>query len=87
MKISEKQVPIVAVAGASLAMAALFWMKSRISKNKALETASCEDKVVLITGCDSGFGELLAHRALDQGYTVVAACYTGTSVKTPFHSA
>lgn len=35
-----------------------------------------EDKYVYITGCDSGFGNLLA-RHLDQlGYCVIAGCYT-----------
>ncbi|XP_070831885.1 dehydrogenase/reductase SDR family member 9 [Chaetodon trifascialis] len=35
-----------------------------------------EDKYVYITGCDSGFGNLLA-RHLDQlGYHVIAGCYT-----------
>lgn len=35
-----------------------------------------EDKYVYITGCDSGFGNLLA-RHLDQlGYRVIAGCYT-----------
>ncbi|KAG9484341.1 hypothetical protein GDO78_009975 [Eleutherodactylus coqui] len=31
-------------------------------------------RAVLITGCDSGFGNLLAHRLLDLGFTVFAAC-------------
>lgn len=35
-----------------------------------------EDKYVYITGCDSGFGHLLA-RHLDQlGFRVIAGCYT-----------
>ena len=43
-------------------------------KKKA--TISPEGKCVLITGCDTGFGNLLTHKLLDAGYTVVAACYT-----------
>ena len=77
MNISEKQVPIVA--GAGLTLAALCWMKLRKSskeKEKVALEMSPQDKCVLITGCDSGFGELLAHRAIEAGYTVVAACYT-----------
>lgn len=31
-------------------------------------------RAVLITGCDSGFGNLLALRLLDMGFTVFAAC-------------
>ncbi len=74
MKISEKQLPFIAgVVG--LAVATLVWMKSKSDKKKNA-TCSTQDKCVLITGCDSGFGELLAHRAIDAGYTVVAACYT-----------
>ncbi|XP_056423835.1 retinol dehydrogenase 7-like [Hyla sarda] len=33
-----------------------------------------QGRAVLITGCDSGFGNLLAHRLLDLGFTVFAAC-------------
>ncbi|XP_044148352.1 retinol dehydrogenase 7-like [Bufo gargarizans] len=31
-------------------------------------------RTVLITGCDSGFGNQLAHRLLDMGFTVFATC-------------
>ncbi|XP_044148351.1 short-chain dehydrogenase/reductase family 9C member 7-like [Bufo gargarizans] len=31
-------------------------------------------RAVLITGCDSGFGNQLAHRLLDMGFTVFATC-------------
>ena len=33
-------------------------------------------RVVLITGCDSGFGRGLVKAALAEGFEVVAACYT-----------
>ncbi|XP_053315491.1 D-beta-hydroxybutyrate dehydrogenase, mitochondrial-like [Spea bombifrons] len=33
-----------------------------------------EGKAVLITGCDSGFGNMLAHRLLEMGFTVFATC-------------
>ncbi|XP_071996572.1 retinol dehydrogenase 7-like [Engystomops pustulosus] len=33
-----------------------------------------QGRAVLITGCDSGFGNLLAHRLLSMGFTVFAAC-------------
>ncbi|GFO33237.1 D-beta-hydroxybutyrate dehydrogenase, mitochondrial [Plakobranchus ocellatus] len=38
-----------------------------------------EGKVVLITGCDSGFGNACARRLNAAGYTVVAACLDDTS--------
>ena len=33
-------------------------------------------KAVLITGCDTGFGNLLAKRLANEGVTVFAACLT-----------
>ncbi|CAH2255440.1 D-beta-hydroxybutyrate dehydrogenase, mitochondrial-like [Pelobates cultripes] len=33
-----------------------------------------EGRAVLITGCDSGFGNMLAHRLLKMGFTVFATC-------------
>ncbi|KAL7384464.1 hypothetical protein ABVT39_002690 [Epinephelus coioides] len=35
-----------------------------------------EDKYVYITGCDSGFGKLLATHLDKLGFSVIAACYT-----------
>lgn len=35
-----------------------------------------EDKYVYITGCDSGFGNLLARHLDAQGFNVIAGCYT-----------
>ncbi|KAM9252319.1 retinol dehydrogenase 5 [Cariama cristata] len=37
---------------------------------------SIKDKHVFITGCDSGFGNLLARRLARRGYRVLAACLT-----------
>lgn len=34
------------------------------------------DKYVFITGCDSGFGNLLAKQLVDRGMRVLAACFT-----------
>ena len=39
------------------------------------------DKIVLITGCDSGFGRDLAHSASDIGFDVVAVCLTKEGAK------
>jgi len=34
------------------------------------------DKYVYITGCDSGFGNLLARHLDEKGFRVIAACFT-----------
>ena len=34
------------------------------------------EKYVFITGCDSGFGNLLARQLVDRGMRVLAACFT-----------
>lgn len=34
------------------------------------------EKYVFITGCDSGFGNLLARKLVDRGMRVLAACLT-----------
>lgn len=44
--------------------------------NRRVDTAS---KVVLITGCDSGFGNALARRLNSLGFTVVAGCLDKSS--------
>lgn len=38
--------------------------------------ANKEDKYVYITGCDSGFGNLLARHLDKLGFRVIAGCYT-----------
>lgn len=43
---------------------------------KQLKTVVPEDNIILITGCDSGFGELAAIELTACGYNVVAACLT-----------
>lgn len=39
----------------------------------------CPDKVVFITGCDSGLGFSLAQHLCDLGFTVIAGCLKGNS--------
>ncbi|KAK2101987.1 hypothetical protein P7K49_019654 [Saguinus oedipus] len=38
--------------------------------------SSLSEKYVFITGCDSGFGNLLAKQLVDRGMQVLAACFT-----------
>ena len=44
--------------------------------NDTLAGRSTSSRVVLITGCDSGFGRSLAIQTAALGFAVVAACYT-----------
>uniref|UniRef100_A0A8C5MLN2 Uncharacterized protein n=1 Tax=Leptobrachium leishanense TaxID=445787 RepID=A0A8C5MLN2_9ANUR len=37
-------------------------------------TVDPEGRAVLITGCDTGFGNMLAHRLLEMGFVVFATC-------------
>eukprot|EP00965_Chrysotila_dentata_P092114 3041078-Pleurochrysis_carterae.AAC.1 len=39
-------------------------------------------RCVLLTGCDTGFGRIVAQLALDAGFKVVAACYTEAGAAT-----
>ncbi|KAM9850480.1 dehydrogenase/reductase SDR family member 9 [Aulostomus maculatus] len=53
----------------------LLWFLYRWFK-ESKRVPNREDKYVYITGCDSGFGNLLARHLDKLGYQVVAACYT-----------
>lgn len=44
--------------------------------------ASGQPLTVLITGCDTGFGNALAHTLHDRGYNVIAACLTDKAAET-----
>jgi NADP-dependent 3-hydroxy acid dehydrogenase YdfG len=51
-----------------------FWLAG--SRRKCIATAGKGTKVVVITGCDTGFGLLCAQELHKQGFVVVAACLT-----------
>lgn len=56
-------------------LAALVWALGWLVRDRqTLPTVT--DKHVFITGCDSGFGHLLARRLAQRGYRVLAACLT-----------
>lgn len=51
------------------------WVSSALKKYVFNSRVSPENKAVLITGCDRGFGHMLAKRLHFEGYKVFAACY------------
>ncbi|KAM8856241.1 dehydrogenase/reductase SDR family member 9 [Spinachia spinachia] len=51
------------------------WFVYRWYKDRK-RVANKEDKYVYITGCDSGFGNVLARHLDKLGYNVIAGCYT-----------
>ncbi|NXW88486.1 RDH7 dehydrogenase, partial [Alopecoenas beccarii] len=58
-----------------VSLAALLWALGWLVRDRrTLPTVA--DKHVFITGCDSGFGHLLARRLAQRGYRVLAACLT-----------
>ncbi|KAM6395006.1 LOW QUALITY PROTEIN: retinol dehydrogenase 5 [Rhynochetos jubatus] len=58
-----------------LVLAALAWALGWLVRDRRT-LPSVKDKHVFITGCDSGFGNLLARRLARRGYRVLAACLT-----------
>ncbi|XP_054151059.1 retinol dehydrogenase 5 [Melozone crissalis] len=58
-----------------LSLLALLWALLWLLRDRRT-LPSVRDKHVFITGCDSGFGRLLARRLARQGYRVLAACLT-----------
>ena len=60
------------LAGAVLAFNVLLWLERPYRAGKV----SPKGKVVMVTGCDTGFGRSLAERLHGLGFTVVAACLT-----------
>lgn len=50
---------------------ALIWLY-----RDSLEIAKIKEKYVFITGCDSGFGNLLCKRLDKRGFRVLAGCLT-----------
>ncbi|XP_032060787.1 retinol dehydrogenase 5 [Aythya fuligula] len=58
-----------------LLLAALAWALGWLVRDRR-RLPCVQDKHVFITGCDSGFGNLLARRLARRGYRVLAACLT-----------
>lgn len=58
-----------------LLLAALVWALGWLVRDRRT-LPSVKDKHVFITGCDSGFGNLLARRLAQRGFRVLAACLT-----------
>uniref|UniRef100_A0A8C3T7T0 Retinol dehydrogenase 5 n=1 Tax=Chelydra serpentina TaxID=8475 RepID=A0A8C3T7T0_CHESE len=58
-----------------LGLAALAWALGWYLRDRQT-LASVQDKHVFITGCDSGFGQLLAKRLDRKGFRVLAGCLT-----------
>ncbi|NXT43903.1 RDH7 dehydrogenase, partial [Pelecanoides urinatrix] len=58
-----------------LLLVALAWALGWLVRDRRT-LPSVKDKHVFITGCDSGFGNLLARRLARRGYRVLAACLT-----------
>lgn len=58
-----------------LVLVALAWALGWLVRDRRM-LPSVKDKHVFITGCDSGFGNLLARRLARRGYRVLAACLT-----------
>lgn len=57
-----------------LCLAALYFLYRWYRESKTVPNKS--DKYVYITGCDSGFGNLLARHLDKRGFCVIAACFT-----------
>ncbi|XP_066064490.1 retinol dehydrogenase 5 isoform X1 [Chamaea fasciata] len=58
-----------------LALLAALWALGWLLRDRRM-LPTVSDKHVFITGCDSGFGNLLARRLARRGYRVLAACLT-----------
>ena len=61
------------VAAVTLLFALLLYY---LYKNKHGAKIECHGKCIVVTGCDSGFGQQLVMDAVAAGFEVVAACYT-----------
>jgi hypothetical protein len=69
--------PVLSTVSALLALLAL---KKAYDTSKPLTRVDGKSKVVVISGCDSGFGRMLAKELLDRGFTVVAGFLTSNGM-------
>lgn len=58
-----------------LGLVALWFVRRWYRESKRVPNR--DEKYVYITGCDTGFGNLLAKHLDQMGYRVIAGCYTG----------
>lgn len=63
--------PVLSCILASFAVVTLAWYI-----RDSLKVDGIAEKFVLVTGCDSGFGHLLAHQLDQKGFHVIATCLT-----------
>ncbi|KAI1305982.1 Retinol dehydrogenase 7 [Halotydeus destructor] len=69
--------PLISPLSGYLALIVLSWKLSHVASKRFLAKygrVSTIGKAVLITGCDSGFGNLLAHKLNKLGFHVFAGC-------------
>jgi len=70
---------VCGLAGFVLLLNGLFFLVEKF-RNKKVSVRPAES-IVVITGCDSGFGEMTSRRLAELGYQVVSACLTDEGVK------
>lgn len=66
-------------AAALLALVRIY--RTRTAAAAAAAPISGKDKIVVVTGCDSGFGKMLSLRLAEAGFTVAAGCLSDDGIK------
>jgi len=65
------------LAGIAVILLSLYWLFRKLSHRRLVVPA--DQKVVLVTGCDTGFGKAAALRLEELGYVVFAGCLNAKS--------